>query len=99
MSLARLNLAYKAKLFDGFKEGNKILDKYYLANRIKHKIYQRPIKKISLLFLSPFRILISATDKKEKELDVFTLLTSLSIRQNSVMGKIKRFINTDTTSI
>lgn len=91
MPSKRLTLQYKEDLFNGFKESNKILEKYYLANNIIAKCKKDSFSRIRLLLISPLRIITSiSAQEKEKQKETFIFLYPFRLRRNSVISKIKQ---------
>ena len=92
MPNARLSLAYKEKLFAGFNESNKVLNKYYLCNQIINKCKKNKLERPRLLITSFFRMLFARSlQDRKKQMDIFVFLFPFSIKPDSIISKIKKF--------
>ena len=92
MPAGRLTLTYKEKLFDGFIESNKVLDKYYLCNQIINKCRNKRFESMRLLITSIFRMFFSRSfQDREKQKDIFVFLFPFVIKPQSIISKIRKF--------
>jgi len=99
MPSKRLSLQYREDLFNGFKESNKILEKYYLANRIIAKCKGKPFTRIRLLLMSPIRMIMSgSTHEKETQKDIYILLSPFTFKKDSVISRIRKLYSSGTNT-
>lgn len=93
----RLTIPYRKSLFKGFEESNKVLNKYYLANRIVEKCKRNPGTRVKLLLISYLKMVFSnSKQQQEQQRDIFILANPFASNNNSLISKIKRFSAADS---
>lgn len=88
----RLEESYRKKLFTGFDESNKVLDKYNLITKLSIKLKKNPLNWLRLLILAPVRILFG--DSKENELNILRYLLNIRAGNDEVFNEIIKFKKT-----
>lgn len=93
MPSSRLTLDYRDRLFNGFIESDKILNKYYLANRLKSRVTNNISICLKLLIVSLFRIIFSSSkERRDQARDTLVFLSPKELHSNLIMSKIRRFL-------
>lgn len=95
MPANRLTLKYKDQLFSGLSESNKIIEIYGLAIKSQSKANKNILNKFRLFAVTKLRLLFADNlEQKQKEKHILTFISPARRDDNSVAGRIKKFIET-----
>lgn len=93
MPTRRLEPGYRDQLVDTLEEDRVILDKYYLAVKMKFKTEGKPLNMLRLKMVTPIRYLLAGNKtKKRTEEWKLKLLYPFAEVEDPVMFSIKRFM-------
>jgi glycosyltransferase involved in cell wall biosynthesis len=88
----RLTLEYKTRLFEGFTESNKVLSKYQIVDRMRHKYRENKLTAIYLNIITPVKIWLARDEaQKQKQREILSFISLSEDNPDSTISKIKRF--------